>query len=281
MAPQIAVVSVADGSVRVLKTLDWGFPGKVWFSPDGRYIAYDYPPRQDSDNRDVFLLSAQGGREVPLVEHPADDLLLGWTPDGNHLLFASDRSGSMSAWMIRVQDGKPQGSPELVKPDIGQAVPLGFTRAGSYYYGLVIGTSDIYTAEFDPATGRVASEPQKATQRFTGSNFAPAWSPDGQFLAYRSSRPGPQVVIGFRAEVISIRSLRTGEERDLPPNLLESWGPIRWSLDGRSLFVTGKDRKLKHGVFRIDAQTGEVSPTLRPDAGSEIARPAWLPDGKR
>ncbi len=281
MTPQIAVVSVADGSVRVLKTLDWGFPGKMWFSPDGRYIAYDRPPRQDSDNRDVFLLSAQGGREVPLVEHPADDVLLGWTPGGNHVLFASDRSGTMSAWLIRVVDGKPQGSPELVKWNIGQAVPLGFTRAGSYYYGLVIGAHDIYTAEFDPATGRVVREPQKATQRFVGFNDAPAWSPDGQFLAYRSSRPGPQVVIGYAPEVISIRSLKTGEERDLPPNLMESWGPIQWSLDGRSLFVTGKDKKLRHGVFRIDVQTGEVTPALQPDAGSEIARPAWLPDGKR
>lgn len=281
MTPQIAVFSVADGSVRVLKTLDWGFPGKLWFSPDDRYIAYDRPPQQESDNRDVFLLSAQGGREIPLVEHPADDVLLGWTPDGNHILFASDRSGTMSAWMIRVVEGKPQGSPELVKPDIGQAVPLGFTRAGSYYYGLIIGASDIYTAEFDPSTGNVVKEPQKATQRFTGWNFAPAWSPDGQFLAYRSSRPGPQVVIGYRAEVISIRSLKTGEERDLPPNLMESWGPMRWSLDGRSLYVTGKDKKLKHGVFRIDIQTGQVTLVLQPDANSEIGRPSWLPDGKR
>ncbi len=281
MTPQIAVVSVPDGSLRVLKTLESGFPGKMWFSPDGRYIAYDFPPRPDSDNRDIFLLPAQGGREVPLVEHPADDVLLGWSPDGSQILFASDRSGSTSAWTLRLADGKPQGSPELVKQDIGQAIPLGFTRAGSYYYELMSGTSDIYTAEFDPVTGRVSSLPQKATQRFTGSNVAPAWSPDGQFLAYRSSRTGPQVVIGSRPEVISIRSLKTGEERDLFPNLLESWGPIRWSPDGRAIFVTGKDKRLQHGMYRIDASTGAAEPALRLDAGAEILRPAWLPDGKR
>ncbi len=278
--PQMALISVADGSVRVLKSLEWGFPGKMWFSPDGRYVAYDFPPREGSDNRDIFSLSVQDGREVPLVEHPADDLLLGWTPDGNYILFASDRSGSTSAWILRVADGKPQGSPEMVKQDIGQALPIGFTRSGSYYYGLAIGTSDIYTAEFDPASGKVVGQPQKATQRFTGSNSAPAFSPDGQFLAYRSSRPGPQVLIGMRPEVISIRSLKTGEERDLP-SIMESWGPIRWSQDGRSLFVVGKDRKIKHGVYRVDAQTGEVTPALLPDADSGIARPAWLPDGKR
>src|SRR5713101_884333 len=37
---QIALISVGDGSVRILKTLDW-FPTNAKFSPDGRYIAYD------------------------------------------------------------------------------------------------------------------------------------------------------------------------------------------------------------------------------------------------
>ncbi len=274
---QIAVISVVDGLARVLKTVDWSSL-KVSFSPDGRYIAYDVPQQQDSDNRDIFLLAADGSREIRLVEHPADDQLLGWAPDGNHILFASDRSGTMSAWLLRVSDGKPQGPPELVKQDIGQAQPIGFTRTGSYYYGLVIGTSDVYTAEFDPGTGKVATQPQKAAQRFIGLNSSPAWSPDGQFLAYISSRrPG---LIGHRPEVISIRSLKTGEERDLTPKLSFIWGPIRWSPDGRSILVSGKDQKIQHGLFLVDAQTAEVTPMVMwEDRAIDI--PAWFPDGNR
>jgi len=274
---QIAMISVVDGSVRVLKTLG-SYSLKFRFSADGRYIAYDFPPQQESDNRDIFLLTADGSREIPLVEHSADDLLLGWTPDGRHVLFASDRSGTMSAWMIRVADGKPQGSPELVKQDIGQVVPLGFTRSGAFYYGLEIGTSDVYTAEFDPATGRVLTQPQNATQRFVGSNSSPAWSPDGQFLAYISSRT-PRL-FGHHPEVISIRSLKTGAERDLSPKLGFIWGPTRWSPDGRAILVPGKDTKGRHGLFLVDAQTAEVSPALLWE-GSEISNPAWFPDGKR
>jgi Tol biopolymer transport system component len=274
---QIAMISTVDGSLRVLKTLDW-FPTNLKFSPAGRYIAYDLSQQRDSGNRDIFLLDADGSREIPLVEHPADDHLLGWTPDGNHILFASDRSGSMSAWMIGVTDGKPQGSPDLVKPDIGQVIPIGFTRSGSFYYGLVIGTSDVYTAEFDPATARVLTQPQNATQRFVGSNSSPAWSPDGQYLAYISHNR--HWLAAQRPESISIRSLKTGEERDLRPKLSFIWGPIRWSPDGRSLLVAGKDWKVRHGVFLVDAQSGEVKSAVgRGEA--EISSPDWFPDGKR
>jgi Tol biopolymer transport system component len=273
---QIAMISVADGSVRVLKTLD-SYSLKFRFSADGRYIAYD-APQKDEYNRDIFLLTADGSREIPLVEHSADDLLLGWTPDGRHVLFASDRSGTMSAWMIRMADGKPQGSPELVKQDIGQVVPLGFTRSGAFYYGVEIGTSDVYTAEFDPATGTVLTPPQNATQRFVGSNSSPAWSPDGQFLAYISSRT-PRL-FGHHPEVITIRSLKTGEERGLSHKLSFIWGPIRWSPDGRAILVPGKDTEGRHGLFLVDAQTAEVSAALLWE-GSEISHPAWFPDGKR
>ena len=109
---KIGFVSVADGSERIIKTLNLKRLGynagmKMGYSPDGRYIAYSYP-EEDSPSSDIFLLSVDGKEELPLIEHPANDVYLGWVPDGKSILFASDRRGSMDAYAIQVENGKPK-----------------------------------------------------------------------------------------------------------------------------------------------------------------------------
>jgi len=111
---RIATISVADGSIRVLKALtpeqydDLRTPR---FSPDGRYVAYDRVVDTASGQEDIFLIPLDHGPEIHLVESPANDAVFGWLPDGKNFLF---RRGQ-DVWMIQVVDGKPQGAPRLVK----------------------------------------------------------------------------------------------------------------------------------------------------------------------
>ncbi|MEE8200589.1 MAG: hypothetical protein V3R29_05400, partial [Candidatus Acidoferrales bacterium] len=279
---QIALVSTADGSARVLKSLEWRWPrGQQSFSPDGRYIAYDSPTRQDSPEHDIFLLSTDGSREIPLVEHPADDFVLGWAPDGKRVLFASDRMGTLGAWAIPVAHGKPQGSPELVKPDMGQGVfAMGFTRKGSYYYETHTVISDVYVVTLDPATGKLAGAPKKVSESFVGSNYGPDWSPDGQYLSYVRRRENDPSGFPERGSTIVIRSLQTGEERELSPKLQDLLGP-RWSPDGRFLLIPGTDPKTSRwGLFRMDPQTGDVAALVESRPGSWMVMPEWSPKGE-
>jgi len=88
----IAFVSAIDGSFRIIREFDKSSPGILTLSSDGRWIAYDFPQGEKSDKRNIFLLSEDGSREIPLLKHPADDRLLGWTPDDDWILFSSDRS---------------------------------------------------------------------------------------------------------------------------------------------------------------------------------------------
>ncbi len=273
---QIGLISVADGSVRVLKTLDWRSPQKMSFSPDGRYLVYDFPPDEDAHERDVFLLATDGSRETPLVEHPANDMVLDWAPDGKQILFSSDRTGTLSAWVIRVTDGKPKGAPELVKRDIGQGiVPMGFTEDGTFYYGLGNSVQDVYIATLDPATGQVLATPTPVPSHDVGSNSLPSWSLDGKYLAYVAQ----QGLIGLGPRKIFIRSLESGTERSLSPPMTY-FSRHYWAPDGRSILVAGKDKKGRQGVYQIDVQTGAVTPVVIPDDGL-IYQAVWSPEGEQ
>jgi len=268
---QIVTLSPADGSVRVLKSMDWRAPGKIGISADGRYLVYDRTVREDLPQRDVFLVSVADGRETLLVEHSADDAVLGWAPEGDAVLFASDRAGTWDAWMVRVSAGKADGVPELVKKNLGQAIPMGFTRAGSFYYGLAIGMNDVYTATMDPATGNFTA-PVLLSQRFVGGHSAPDWSPDGKSLAYLFQPPGA----GRDVRVISIRALDSGADRQLNPELKFMRQP-EWSPDGRQFLVRAYDKQ-GWGIFLVDSQTGQV--TILAHGDVVWANHAWSPDGK-
>jgi Tol biopolymer transport system component len=275
---QIALVSAADGTAKVLKTLDWRVPLMMAFSPDGRYIAYDFPPQEDSENRDIFLLESDGSRAEPLVQHPANDFLLGWAPGNQGILFASDRTGALDAWLIRVEDGKPAGPPRLMKQGVGRMIPMGFTRDGSYYYGLESGSGDVYLATLDPATGTVLEPPAPVAQRFMGSNRTPVFSPDGRSLAYLSKRTPIPAAKG--PVTIVIRSLEDGAEREFKLNDISRGALTSWSSTGRWILLSAWNRKGGQGLYRVDATSGAVTPIVRSEPGEFRFDPEWSPDNK-
>jgi Tol biopolymer transport system component len=109
------MVSVLDGSVGFLKAKG-SKPSRSRFSPDGRYIAYHFG---EWGTLEIAVLTIDGTRETPVVQHPANDVLFDWTPDGKRLWFGSDRSGTMGTWWIQVADGQPAGSPGTRRPSSG------------------------------------------------------------------------------------------------------------------------------------------------------------------
>ena len=130
-AAEIGVIAVQDGSLRVLKSVDWRGPTHLFFSTDGKYLAFDLPAGEITEQRDVFVLATDGSQEIPVVVHPSQDVLVGWSPDGKRVLFASDRSGSMGLWGVGFADGKVQGAPQLLKPDIGRHEFMGLADNGA------------------------------------------------------------------------------------------------------------------------------------------------------
>ena len=244
---QIAWVSVADGSVRVLKTMEKGqtWQDCVCHSPDDRYIAYDRPVEEDSGNYDIYLLATDGSGEIPLIKHPANDKLLGWAPGRKEILFLSYRTGTWDAFVIKVEDGKPEGSPIRIKSEIGKVTPMAFTQDGSYYFGMYTRWFNTYIATFDLATGKLQAP---LSQPIVGSNYYSEWSPDGENLAYISEKINPAGP-GFFDDNLHIYSLKTREEHEVPCEL-KRFRNLRWSPDGLSILVTAFDRRNKQEGYR-------------------------------
>jgi Tol biopolymer transport system component len=178
---------------------------------------------------------------------------------------------------------KTRGEPQLVKPGIDLILPIGLTREGSLFYGVVRATEDVYAADLDPATGKAAGPPRMAIEQFEGANFAPSYSPDGRYLAYVSRRgnsPYPTNV----GNALCIRSLGTGQERVFYREIwrlgLRYIGGPRWSPDGRSITFGGSEGTSFTDAYRIDLQTGEITRILRCGPDEQLTGAAYGSEGK-
>jgi Tol biopolymer transport system component len=270
---ELTLISTADGSVRVLRSITsplFLFE-RASFSPDGRSVAFSFVGEGSPPHGDVFLMTADGRNEVVVAGHPAEDRLLRWTADGTSLVFLSDRSGTWDIWTVHITGGKQQGEPELLKKDFGYfADVLGFAPDGSCYYKTDTALGRFYNGAVDLETGKVLVPPTPVTTRYTGPPSQTTWSPDGRNLAYLSRRGG----IGPGNNILTIRSAATGEERFLSPRL-RFINLISWAPDGRSIIALGIT-ETEDGLFRIDSETSAITKL----AGQGRFAPRLCPDGK-
>lgn len=259
---QIALVP-ADGSpMRVLKSLNWVYPKKMDFSPDGKWIVYDNFARDGESQRDLFVLSAAGTKETRLVGSPGDDLFAVWSPAGDRVFFASDRDGTMDLWSVGVNDGAPVGEPQRLRRDLGRFLPMGMTRDGALYFGLRAGGGAMYVADWD---GAAMSNP-----RPVGEGVSPAWSPDGSRLVWLG-RAGAEN-FGQDARLLIVWDSLSGKARPVPVKLahMES---LAWTHDGKALLISGSDGKGRGGLFRVELESGKLAPV---DAQAEAPFKGYL-----
>jgi Tol biopolymer transport system component len=267
---QLGLLSLVDGRFRPLKSFTWGTtPGSVFFSRDGRFLAYDSPGAADQP-ADVYLLAVDGSREQKIVGHAGQDEVKGWSPDGRFLIFASDRTGSLRLWRLPMDDGRVTGAPELLTGDIGTTWPLGFTADGILFLLRTMSSRDAHVARVDVEAGRLIAAPVGFTEGFVDGTGTPVWSRDGSRLAYRSCG----------GNCLAIRSVATGAARVLASGLRYVWRPA-WSPDGRRLVTAGTDDKGRPGIYEVDVETGAVTQVVQGDGLAARAVPQYSIDGSK
>jgi Tol biopolymer transport system component len=281
---QIMLVSTMNGSVRELSDLTRQiYPTTIRFSSDSRHIIYDRLSDNMNPERDIVVMNIDTGQETPLIQHPADDYLLGCSMDGQWLIFASDRTGNLGLWVVNLSGTKILGEPRLIKPGIERILPVGLTSEGALYYGVVRATEDVFAVDLDPATGKVTSPPRKLVESYEGGNFTPSFSSDGKYLAYVSRRgnsPYPTNV----GNALCIRSLDTGEEqvfyREIWRLGLRHIGGPDWSPDGRFIIFGGSTGISGYSIYRIELKTSEISRIYLCGPDERLSGGAYGPDEK-
>lgn len=253
---QLGLVSNADGSFTSLKS--GTSVTRAEFSPDGRFVVYDHPASTIVPMGEINIIDLATKTDRPLVTGPDHDFLLGWAPDGRHLLFGSDRLTTPGAWALLMTDGRAQGEPQLIKADIGRTSSLGFDSKGRFYSKLSVAGNDVFIAEIDPATGKMTQQARPAPKgQPIARRSQGVWSPDGRQLIYAQEIPG-------RGVTLVVQTVATGELNIKPTTLRNLTRPF-WFPDGSAVAVLAHEpERSTRGIFRIDLRSGAVSPMLVP-----------------
>ena len=262
---QLWVVEVASGQERQIDVFDAVLPS---WSPNGHRIAYTR--RLDSPGRGVWTIPPDGGDAIAVSDHSTTDWNPTWSPDGEYLYFASDRSGSMNLWRVPIDElsGQALGDPE---PITTPAVSLGHISLSAdgrlLAYSSAIVTSNIQGLGFDPETQSVVEEPVWVT---SGSRrwSSPDPSPDGEWVAFYSLVVPEGDVYVIRTDGTELRRVTGDDAIDRVP---------RWSPDGEWLaFFSNRGGPLD--IWKIRADGSELQQLTNSGAGTV---PVWSPDGSR
>lgn len=264
---RLALVNVADGTVRVIRSFDWRSPEVAKISPDGTWIAYDFQVDERSDAREIVLVRPGDGRESRVTNDGVPKSFVGWSPAGDGLFYRTTRGDATSIWFVPMRDGRTTGPARLVRADLWGAQVLGTAR-GALYYSVTDVRQAIYNVPVDLDAGRTTAPP---TVMVTGTFMrGPAeWAPDGRHVAF------VRVLDAQRFAVI-IRDAVSGEERVLPLRL--QYGDVtRWSADGRSILIRARQRN-QFGNYRVDLATGTADLVSKLESSGD--RSDFSADGK-
>ena len=228
-------------------------------SPDGRFVVFQ--DKNPQGKYDLYIIGTDGSSLEVLSDHPADEGLPRWSPDGKHIVFGSLRHGRPALWGIGVKGGKPVGEPFFIKEGLSlfpQSL-LNWTKQGLAYKE-IIRVQDIYIVSIDPDSLKITEKPRQIEYTPTGGNVCPSWSPNGEELAFVAINP---LTIQFTGEnKIVVVPVNGGEPQEFlnaaKYRAALAIHDLRWLPDGSGLSLSDfGGRGLKSTLHQLDLKTGK------------------------
>jgi Tol biopolymer transport system component len=228
-----------------------------------------------------IYISRDGGASIETFSnHPSLEYDAVISPDGEWVVFTSERNGIPQLYV------KPVSSDEepwlLIKSNSLQDQAV-FSPDGKHlaFVGSHEGNAEIYLIPFKPDTLQDVSAASNLTNH-PRSDLRPAFSPDGNRIAFSSDRAHPVKA----HEIFSFARRRTGDIytldiRSLTTSRLtdnQKWdGSPVWSADGKKIYFYS-EREGKSTIYQMnpdgseqkklfDAKEPSFSPVIAPNGG--------------
>ncbi len=255
-----------------------------------------------------------------LTRGQSNDRQPAYSPDGEWVVFSSDKTRNLDLWKVSTKTGAVQRLTDDAADDWdpaftrdGKKLIWSSNRSGPFEIWIAkadgsgarqlthdgvdaenpTATADgqwIIYSSADPAKAgiwKIRSDGSGATRLTTGPAVWPEVSPDGRFAVYRNA---PYDWPNSRMTHISVRVVRISDGTVLPFEIRTkeglSAGRSRWTPDARAIAFVGPDEKGVNGVFVQDFLPGrDTTATRRPLAGFDPNRMTESfgisPDGSR
>ena len=191
------------------------------WSPDGSRIAFTcFAPYNGLTSAQICMYSMDSGKLVAFPRFRGTNITPAWSPDGTQLIFSSSMQSNPELYVTDISGSRPKRltfsnganmSPAW-NPKTGQTIAFVSDRGG---------TPQLYLMNADGTSATKLDLPDK------GYVIDPAWSPNGQLLAFSWRRPNDN----YDLYIMDAASRQLVElTRDQGRNERPSWAP-----DGRHL----------------------------------------------
>jgi TolB protein len=212
-------------------------------------------------NFEIYLADVARGWEFNLTQHPADDMMPAWSPDGEKLAFVSFRAGEQEQeiYLLSMTTGEIQRLTTHLGSDFGPV----WSPDGNFIVYESFDEQRKVLAILDVNTGarRMVMPEHSSYARH------PVWSPDSQTIAfYGDDRRDPELFL-----------LRVGERTPvrLTQNIVNDRNPV-WSPDGEWLaFYANYDAN--QDVYGLHLDSGLLVRFTFSLSIDDL--PAWSPSG--